>query len=47
LRGSLNNGVTPEQLRELLMHSAIYCGIPAALTSFHLAVEVIKAAEQA
>ena len=44
LRGSLNNGVTPEQLRELLMHSAIYCGIPAALSSFHLAVEVLKAA---
>jgi 3-oxoadipate enol-lactonase/4-carboxymuconolactone decarboxylase len=47
LRGSLNNGVTPEQLRELLMHSAIYCGIPAALSSFHLAVDVLKTAEAA
>lgn len=44
LRGSLNNGVTAEELRELIMHSAIYCGIPAALTSLHLAVEVLKTA---
>lgn len=46
LRGSLNNGVTPEELRELIMHSAIYCGIPAALTSLHLAVDMLKAAGQ-
>ncbi|MBU0588917.1 MAG: 3-oxoadipate enol-lactonase [Gammaproteobacteria bacterium] len=44
LRGSLNNGVTQEQLRELLMHSAVYCGVPAALSSFHLATDVLKAA---
>lgn len=44
LRGSLNNGVSAEELRELLMHSAVYCGVPAALSSFHLATEVINAA---
>jgi 3-oxoadipate enol-lactonase/4-carboxymuconolactone decarboxylase len=45
LRGCLNNGVTSEELRELLMHSAIYCGVPAALSSFHLAVEILNAAK--
>lgn len=47
LRGSLNNGVSAEELRELLMHSAIYCGIPAALSSFHLAVEILNTAGKA
>lgn len=44
LRGSLNNGVSAEELRELLMHSAVYCGVPAALSSFHLATEILNAA---
>lgn len=47
LRGCLNNGVSAEELRELLMHSAIYCGVPAALSSFHLAVEVLNTAGKA
>ena len=40
LRGALNNGVTREQIREVLMHSAIYAGVPAANTAFHIAQEV-------
>ncbi|HEV1992197.1 MAG TPA: carboxymuconolactone decarboxylase family protein [Candidatus Dormibacteraeota bacterium] len=30
LRGALNNGVTPDELKEVLLQAAIYCGIPAA-----------------
>ena len=37
LRGAANNGVTREQIREVLMHCAIYCGVPAANSAFHLA----------
>ena len=37
LRGAANNGVTREEIREVLLHSAIYCGIPAANSAFHLA----------
>jgi 4-carboxymuconolactone decarboxylase len=38
LRAAKNNGVTRDEIKEVLMHSAIYCGIPAANASFHLAV---------
>ncbi len=31
VRGALANGVTPEELRELTLHSQLYCGIPAAV----------------
>ena len=31
LRGALANGVTPEELRELVLHSQLYCGIPSAV----------------
>lgn len=37
LRGALNNGVTKEEIREVLIHSAIYCGVPAANHAFKLA----------
>jgi 4-carboxymuconolactone decarboxylase len=39
LRAAKNNGVTPEEIREVLLHSAIYCGLPAANAAFHLANE--------
>jgi 4-carboxymuconolactone decarboxylase len=41
VRAALNNGVSQEQIRELLLHSAIYCGLPAANTAFHIAQEVM------
>jgi 4-carboxymuconolactone decarboxylase len=41
LRGALNNGVTAEELKEVLLQSAIYCGIPAANTAFRVAAEVL------
>jgi 4-carboxymuconolactone decarboxylase len=41
VRAALNNGVTVEELRELLLHSGIYCGLPAANSAIHAAEEVI------
>lgn len=40
LRAAANNGVTREEIKELLLQTAIYCGVPAANTAFHLAEEV-------
>ena len=40
LRAALRNGVTREEIQELLLHSAIYCGVPAANSAFHIADEV-------
>jgi 4-carboxymuconolactone decarboxylase len=43
VRGALRNGMTPEEIREVLLQIAIYCGVPAALDSFRVAKEVINA----
>jgi len=40
VRGALNNGVTRDQIKEVLLQAAIYCGVPAALSAFHAAEEV-------
>ena len=45
VQGAINNGVTTEQIREILIHAAIYCGIPAAVDGFRNAFEVLDAAE--
>jgi len=42
LRGALNNGVTKDEIREVLLQTAIYCGVPAAIDSFRTAREVFK-----
>ena len=42
LRAAFNNGVTREDIREVLLHSAIYCGVPAANSAFHIASELLK-----
>jgi 4-carboxymuconolactone decarboxylase len=47
LRGALNNGVTQDEIRELLLQCAAYCGAPAALTAFHIAAEVFAQRAQA
>ncbi len=44
LRGALNNGATPEELREVLLHAAVYCGAPLAVEAFRVAQEVVKEA---
>ncbi len=41
LRAAANNGVTPEEIREVLLHCAIYCGVPAANSAFHAAKEIL------
>ncbi|WP_407116565.1 carboxymuconolactone decarboxylase family protein [Bradyrhizobium sp. LMG 9283] len=40
LKGALTNGVTREEIREILMQVAIYGGMPAAVDSFRIAREV-------
>ena len=40
IRGALNNGCTPEQIREVLLHSIVYCGAPAAQEAFRAAEQV-------
>jgi 4-carboxymuconolactone decarboxylase len=44
IRAAFNNGVTEEEIRELLIHAGIYCGLPAANAAIHVAEEVIMAA---
>ncbi|MBK0393837.1 carboxymuconolactone decarboxylase family protein [Ramlibacter algicola] len=41
VRGALNNGVTREEIKEVFLQAAIYCGVPAAIDSFRIAREVI------
>jgi 4-carboxymuconolactone decarboxylase len=40
VRAALNNKVTREEIQEVLLQSAIYCGVPAANAAFHMAQEV-------
>lgn len=42
IRGALNNGVTREEIKEVFLQVAIYCGAPAAIESFRLAQEVFE-----
>ncbi len=41
LRAAANNGVTTEEIREVLLQCAIYCGVPAANAAFHAAKEIL------
>lgn len=36
LRGAVNNGCTLEEIREVLLHAAVYCGVPAAVDAFRV-----------
>ncbi|MGH8631976.1 MAG: carboxymuconolactone decarboxylase family protein [Burkholderiales bacterium] len=45
VRGALNNGVTPEELQEVLLHASIYCGAPTAVEAFRSAAEVNDASK--
>jgi 3-oxoadipate enol-lactonase/4-carboxymuconolactone decarboxylase len=42
LRGALRNGLTEEEIKEVLLQSAIYCGVPAANTAFAVAQDVLE-----
>jgi 4-carboxymuconolactone decarboxylase len=41
VRGALNNGCTIEEIRETLLHCAVYAGVPASIDAFRAAQEVI------
>ncbi|HQS08872.1 MAG TPA: carboxymuconolactone decarboxylase family protein [Xanthobacteraceae bacterium] len=42
VRGALNNGLTKEEIVEILLQVGVYCGIPAAIDGFRTANEVLK-----
>jgi 4-carboxymuconolactone decarboxylase len=42
IRGALTNGVSREEIREVLLQVAIYCGVPAAVDAFRTAREVLS-----
>jgi 4-carboxymuconolactone decarboxylase len=42
VRGALNNGLTKEEIKEVFMQVAIYCGVPAGVDGFRIAREVFK-----
>ena len=45
VRAAFNNGVTRDDIREVLLHCAIYAGVPAANSAFHIAEEVFAQME--
>ena len=42
VRGAINNGLTKDEIKEVILQAAIYCGVPAAIDSFRNAKEVFK-----
>lgn len=43
VKGALANGLTVDEIKEILIHATAYCGIPAGLEAFKAAHEVLKA----
>jgi 4-carboxymuconolactone decarboxylase len=41
MRAALRNGLTPDEIKEVLLHTAIYCGVPAANRAFAVAAQVL------
>jgi 4-carboxymuconolactone decarboxylase len=46
VKGALTNGVTREEIREILLQVAVYCGMPAGVEGFRLAREAMKEYDQ-
>ena len=46
VRAAFNNGVTRDEIKEVLLHCAIYAGVPAANSAFHMAEEVFAQMQQ-
>jgi len=42
VRAAFNNGLTQDDIKEVILQAAIYCGVPAANTAFHLAEETFR-----
>jgi 4-carboxymuconolactone decarboxylase len=47
LRAALRNGLTPDQISEVLLHTAVYAGVPAANRAFAIAARVLAETGQA
>jgi 4-carboxymuconolactone decarboxylase len=43
VKGALANGLSVDEIKEILLHATVYCGIPAGLDAFKAAHEVLKA----
>jgi 4-carboxymuconolactone decarboxylase len=41
MRAALTNGVTADELKEILLQATIYCGVPAGNTAFGVAAKVL------
>ena len=41
VKGALNNGLTVDEIKEILLHATVYCGIPAGLDAFKAAHETL------
>ena len=41
IRAALRNGLTPEEIKEVLLQTAVYCGVPAANAAFAIAQEIL------
>ncbi|MBU8915130.1 4-carboxymuconolactone decarboxylase [Bacillus sp. FJAT-29953] len=46
VRGAINNGLTKDEIKEVFLQTAIYCGVPAAIDSFRTAMEVFAQMEK-
>ena len=46
VQGAIRNGVTPDEIREVLLHTAIYAGIPAGVEGFRAATEALAQAHE-
>ncbi|MGO1767530.1 gamma carboxymuconolactone decarboxylase [Advenella sp. S44] len=46
IKGALNNGVTVDEIKEILLQATVYCGIPAGLDAFKVANQVLQEAGQ-
>lgn len=44
LRGALNNGVSKDEIKEILLQATVYCGMPAGVDAFRIAREVFREA---
>ena len=42
LQAAIRNGVTPEEIREVLLHTAVYAGVPAANSAFAIAERTLR-----
>lgn len=45
VRGALRNGLTEQEISEVLLHTAVYAGVPAARTAFEIAERTLRAAD--